>query len=363
MATLLETRNVRKIFTSGGGLFKSKKVTVALDDFSLAIDDDTPIFTTIAGESGSGKTTLSNLLLGFLAPTSGEVLYRGKPLTGMSAEARRQFHKEVQAIFQDPYEVYNPFYTIDHILTTPVQKFNLAGSKAEAHELIVNALRNVGLNPRETLGRYPHQLSGGQRQRVTIARALIVRPRLIIADEPVSMVDASLRASILENLRSLYRDFRISFLYITHDLTTAYQMSKNIVVLYQGTVAEAGDVTQVIKTPQHPYTQELVASIPLPDPDRRWGPGGTATIETKNGRETSRRGSPLSTGAKMGCRYADRCPFVMAKCHEVPPPLYRTGPHRAVACYLFEEAPVLPKDKLGEVLPAPFEGAESMERR
>src|SRR5262249_42509687 len=217
----------------------------------------------------SGKTTLARLLLGFVEPTSGEVMYRGKNLWKMSSKDWLAFRHEVQAIFQDPFAVFNPFYKVDHLLTVPIRKLRLARSRDEERRAMVEALQAVGLRPEETLGRYPHQLSGGQRQRVTIARALLLRPRLIIADEPVSMVDASLRATILESLRKLYQDYGISFLYITHDLTTAYQISRNIIVLYRGSVAEVGEVDRVIKQPKHPYSQLLISSIPEPDVDRR----------------------------------------------------------------------------------------------
>ncbi len=321
MTALIEMENVTQVFGTG------KKRTVALEDFSFSIDDAAPAFTAVVGESGSGKTTLARILLGFQTPTSGAVRYRGDDLTS-HADARTQlaFRKEVQAVFQDPFEVYNPFYKVDHLLTTPIAKFNLAKNRDEAYEQIEQALRVVGLRPEETLGRYPHQLSGGQRQRITVARALLLKPRLIVADEPVSMVDASLRATILESLRRLNRDFGISFLYITHDLTTAYQVSDNIIVLYRGIVAETGDVESVIKNPQHPYTQLLVSSIPLPDPERRW----SDDVPTTGGRETG--------GEATGCRFADRCPHVMPMCHEAQPPLYRTGAHRAVACYLYRDA-------------------------
>jgi len=190
MVPLLEAQNLRKVF-SGGGVFGKKTQTIALEHFSMVLRGDVPSFTTVAGESGSGKTTLARLLLGFVEPTGGNVLYQGRDIWRMTRAERKAFRKDIQAIFQDPFEVYNPFYKVDHILTTPVAKFNLARSRAEAQELIVQALQTVGLQIDETLGRYPHQLSGGQRQRITIARALLLKPRLIIADEPVSMVDAS----------------------------------------------------------------------------------------------------------------------------------------------------------------------------
>src|SRR5215211_8592094 len=267
MSALLEAKNVGKTF--GGGLF-DKVRTVALRDFSLGIESEPPSILAVVGESGSGKTTLARLLLGLVGPTTGQVLYRGSDIRSLSGAQRRQFLRDVQVIFQDPYEVYNPFYYVDHVLETPVQKFKLASSRSEARSMIEETLRAVGLRPDETLGRYPHQLSGGQRQRIMVARALLIRPRIIIADEPVSMVDASLRATILGSLRELNRTFGISLVYITHDLTTAYQISENIVVLYRGSVAEAGEVGLVVQDPKHPYTQLLVGSIPLPNPDRTW---------------------------------------------------------------------------------------------
>src|SRR5215475_749695 len=267
MTPLLEARRVSKVF--GGGLF-DRASTLALDDFSLAVDANRPSITAVVGESGSGKTTLSRLLLGLTAPTRGEILYEGRDLQTMSRAAWRTFRRDVQAIFQDPYEVYNPFYRVDHVLTTPVAKFGLAASRAGARTLIEDVLRAVGLRPEETLGRFPHQLSGGQRQRVMVARALLLKPRLILADEPVSMVDASLRATILGSLRSINAERGISIVYITHDLATAYQISDRIIVLYRGAVAEAGDVELVVKQPRHPYTQQLLSSIPRASAERTW---------------------------------------------------------------------------------------------
>src|SRR5205807_3704430 len=159
---------------------------------------------------------------------------------------RMTFRREVQAVFQDPFAVFNPFYTVDHLLTVPIKRFGLAGTKAEARKKMDEALNAVGLRPEDVLGRFPHQLSGGQRQRINVARALLLKPRLLIADEPVSMVDASLRANILETLRNLQRDHGVSIIYITHDLTTAYHIAKSIIVLYRGAVMEAGDVDTVI---------------------------------------------------------------------------------------------------------------------
>ena len=252
MAKLLTLQNVSKIFGSEG--LRKKDVTVAVDNVSFSIADDRPTITAIAGESGSGKSTLSLLMMGQLLPTTGQVLYRGKDLAKMTGEEKRALIREVQPIYQDPYAAYNPFYRVDHVLQMPIKRFGLAQSKEEGRHLIEQAMEKVGLRPAETLGRFPHQLSGGQRQRLMVARALLCRPRVVMADEPVSMVDASLRATILSSLRKLKQDFDISILYITHDLTTAYQISENILIMYAGSVVEAGSVEQVIRNPKHPYT-------------------------------------------------------------------------------------------------------------
>jgi peptide/nickel transport system ATP-binding protein len=340
MAALLEARNVTKVF--GGGLLHKANVTVALSNFSLAINPEPPTITAIVGESGSGKTTLARTLLGLAMPTGGEVLYHGTDLRHLSKAERRHFLREIQVIFQDPYEVYNPFYKIDHVLETPIRKFRLASSAAARRNLVQETLRGVGLRPEETLGRYPHQLSGGQRQRIMVARAVLLRPRLIIADEPVSMVDASLRATILDSLRDLKQRFGISVIYITHDLTTAYQISDTIVVLYRGTAVEAGDVEHVVKDPLHPYSQLLVGSIPLPNPDRTW----VGDAQAANAVE-----APLSPTLN-GCLFADRCPHTMDRCRTMRPPMYLTESRRVVGCYLHDHAPVVNGQGLGDVLVA-----------
>lgn len=334
MPPLLEARSVIKTF--GTGL--AKNTTTALDTFSLTIAGDPPSITAVVGESGSGKTTLARLFLGLITPTSGEVLYQGKNLARLTSRERQSFRRDVQIIFQDPFEVYNPFYKIDHLLTVPIDKFHLATSRRQRAQLMESVLLAVGLEPREILGRHPHQLSGGQRQRIAIARALLIRPRLIIADEPVSMVDASLRASILANLQQLNRQFGISILYITHDLATAFQVGENMIVLYRGSVAEAGAVDQIVQAPRHPYTQLLIDSIPQPDPDRAWG-GEAAIIPSMEVR-----------GPGHACKFADRCPHVMPTCRTAPPPLFRTDETRAVACFLYPEAPILPTEELDQII-------------
>ncbi|MBI3458350.1 MAG: ABC transporter ATP-binding protein [Candidatus Rokubacteria bacterium] len=304
----------------------------------MVLDGDRPSITAVVGESGSGKTTLARLLLGLVTPTRGQVLYDGQDLRNMSHADWRAFRHDVQVIFQDPYEVYNPFYRVDHVLATPVFKFKLASSRVDARALIEDALKAVGLRPEETLGRFPHQLSGGQRQRVMVARALLLKPRLILADEPVSMVDASLRATILGSLRKMNQELGISIIYITHDLATAYQISENIVVLYRGSVVEAGDVELVVKHPQHPYTQLLISSVPLASTERTWTTGSVAGP------------AGIQAAGSAGCRFVGRCPFAASPCLEAAPPLFQTDRSRAVSCYLYQGAPALSPGEMTKVL-------------
>lgn len=193
----LDARGVTKIF--GGGILR-RKTTVAVDNVSLTIPRENPGIIAVAGESGSGKTTLARLLLGIIPPTSGTIHFNGMDVASLSRGERRDFRREVQPIMQDPFEVYNPFYKVDHVLMTPVTNFKLATNKREARDMVVEALDTVGLRHQETLGRFPHQLSGGQRQRIMVARALLLKPRIIVADEPVSMVDRAIRAVLRDAL-------------------------------------------------------------------------------------------------------------------------------------------------------------------
>ncbi len=269
MTALLELTNATKIY--GGGFLNKDNVTVAVNNANFVIEENKPQIITIAGESGSGKTTMTRMLLGSITPTHGQMFYKGKDFNRLSGKERRQFQLDVQPIFQDPFESYNPFYKVDHVLHAPIKNFKLAKSKDERDKMVNDSLRLVGLQPDETLGRFPHQLSGGQRQRIMVARALLLKPRVILADEPVSMVDASLRATILDSIQTLKQELGITVVYITHDLTTAFQISDTILIMYRGNVVEHGDVERVIHNPQHPYTQLLIDSIPQPDPDKRWG--------------------------------------------------------------------------------------------
>jgi peptide/nickel transport system ATP-binding protein len=331
MTPIVELQNVSKIF--GGGAAKN----IALDDMTFAVDESFPHIITVAGESGSGKTTMMMLLLGLYEPTAGSVKFQGRDIWKLDKAETIMFRRYVQAVFQDPFAVYNPFYKVDNLLSIPIKNFKLAKNKSESYEMMENALRRVGLRPEETLGRYPHQLSGGQRQRIAVARALILQPKILIADEPVSMVDASMRAVILKQIRELNQESDIPVLYITHDLTTAYHVSDYIMVLYKGSVMEAGDVEKVIREPQHPYTCLLVNSIPWPDPKMQWG---------KQAEEANRK-----IANNLGCRFAPRCPSAFERCTQAPPPLYRVTETQVAACYLFEGKQQMDRKDLTSLFP------------
>ena len=265
---LLAFRDVSKTF--GGGLFGRTEKT-ALRPCSFELAGDRPQIISVVGQSGSGKTTMARMILGLEEPSSGQVLYRGTPIQGLSGDERRRYRREVQAIFQDPYGSFTPFYKVDRTLAQPLVQFGLATERRAIYRRMEEACDAVGLDASEILGRFPHELSGGQRQRLMVARALLLRPRLIVADEPVSMVDASLRMTILGNMQALKTEHGISIVYITHDLATAYHVSDYVLVLHEGRIVEAGPPDEVIEHPAHPYTQTLVSAIPWPDPDRSWG--------------------------------------------------------------------------------------------
>lgn len=327
---LLEIRNATKVYGGGGGLFGSKKQVVALQDFNLTIPEKPAKIVTIAGESGSGKSTLAGLVLGFIGLTSGDVIFKGKSIQNMSRQDKFNYQRQVQVVFQDPYAVYNPFYRVKHIFDMVLKNFKMADSKEEARELVEDALNVVGMRGEEVLEKYPHQLSGGQRQRMMVARAYMLKPNLIVADEPVSAVDASLRAMILDIMIRLRDERNISFLYITHDLSTAYQIGDEIFMLYQGTVTETGDTVKIIENPKHPYVQELIGSIPVPDPNIKWDTDIVLPDDEQ-----------LRAKVDSGCRFYPRCVHKMDHCLDNNPPLYQIEEEHQAACYLYEDKPVV----------------------
>lgn len=325
MATpLLQIKDATKIY--GGGFLQGDNKVVALQDFNLTIPEAPARAITIAGESGSGKSTLANLVLGFTSLTSGEILFRGNDISRMDKKQKFDYRRHVQAVFQDPYAVYNPYYRVGHIFDLVIKNFALAKKKDEARDLIEESMNVVGMQGEEVLHKYPHQLSGGQRQRMMVARAYLLKPDLIVADEPVSMVDASLRAMILDIMLRLRDEHGISFLYITHDLSTAYQIGDDIYLLYQGSIAEKGSTMKVIEDPKHPYVQQLIGSIPVPDPDQKWD----STISLPDDEEMRRH-------ADSGCRFYPRCPYRWDRCLTVRPKLHMVGsPDHQAACYRYD---------------------------
>jgi ABC-type oligopeptide transport system ATPase subunit len=261
---LLDVSHVSKTFTQGG-LFSRRRIE-AVNDVSFQLDAERPEIFTIIGESGSGKTTLSRMILNIEAPSGGKLLFDGIDLATLRSSADRlAFMHRVQPIFQNPFEAFNPLKQLDRYLFMTRRRFLAAGDQTALDIAVDAALHQVGLSLKEVRHRYPHELSGGQLQRVAIARALLSNPKLIVADEPVSMVDASLRMSIVNLFKALRDDFGISIIYVTHDLATAYTISDRIIIMRKGSVVESGDARTVLNAPQHPYSQQLRAAVLLPE--------------------------------------------------------------------------------------------------
>ncbi|RAO99406.1 peptide ABC transporter ATP-binding protein [Petrotoga sp. 9PW.55.5.1] len=320
---LLEVKNLVKIFHLGGRFFGSK--LKAVNNVSFDIEAGKPEILTFAGETGSGKTTVARMILGLEEPTSGKVIYKGRDVTHIKKRQELMKHmKEVQPIFQNPFETFNPLKKVDSYLFEMTDNYHLAKTNEEKLKVIEEPLNSVGLTLKEIKGRYPNELSGGQLQRASVARALITRPSLLIADEPVSMVDASLRMSIVNLFAELKNKFNVSVLYITHDLATAYYISDRIAIMLRGDVVEFGDIEKVMLSPLHPYTKILIESVPQPDPEGTWKEDiKLSALEVK---EFSR----------LGCKFYERCPFAMEVCKNIEPPnVFEDG--REVKCHLYSK--------------------------
>jgi peptide/nickel transport system ATP-binding protein len=300
MDKLLEVNDLTKQYSQGNVL---ARVTLTAADHVSFYIKPAEIFT-LAGESGCGKTTTAKVVLGFEEPTSGTIHHNGKLQTHRDKVLTTE---GIQAIFQDPFSTFNPLRTVEGYFFETVKNLILAVDKAQAIELIDQKLRLVGLSYQEFAGKYPNEFSGGQLQRISIARALLSNPTLLIADEPVSMVDASLRMSIVNLFKKLRDTLGVSILYITHDLATAYYVSDRIAIMFRGNIVEMGTVEQVLMNPRHPYSKLLRDSIPQADPSKRWTT--TVTLTELEHEEYLRR----------GCKFAGRCPDVMEICKGVAP--------------------------------------------
>jgi peptide/nickel transport system ATP-binding protein len=322
---LVQLEDLQVYFTIRRGLFGAQTVK-AVDGVNLTLQPGEVV--AVVGESGSGKTTLGRASLGLLKPTGGHVRFAGADLAGLNARARKAFRRRAQAIFQDPFATIDPYMTIYDSVAEPLVIHQI-GDEAERRERVYAALRDVRLTPVEEMAdRYPHMLSGGQRQRAGIARALVLRPDYILADEPVSMVDASSRAELLYLLRDLRDRFDLGFLYITHDIATARHFAGRIVVMYLGQIIEQGPAAAVVENPLHPYTQALIAAVPEPDPNNRL-----------HLRPVLQGEPPNPSQAPAGCRFHPRCPrFMAGKCELAQPELVEVEPGHWVACYLYSDA-------------------------
>lgn len=309
-----------------GGVLEGTKL-IAVNDVSFSLSSEKPEIFTLAGESGSGKTTISRLLLGDLTPTSGKVYFEGRDLSKIHKRAAlKAFMKKVQPVFQNPFETFSPLRRVDGYLFDTAINFGMARNQRDAAEVVDGALQMVGLSLAEVSKRYPHELSGGQIQRVSVARALIPQPRVILADEPVSMVDASLRMEIVNLFRKLRDEQKVTVIYITHDLATAFYISDRISIMLRGFVVESGPVEDVLERPLHPYSQLLKESVPEPEPKEKEAWTRQITLGATEAKEFGR----------VGCKFAGRCPHVMDICRQVDPPDVQVE-QRTVKCYLYSE--------------------------
>jgi oligopeptide/dipeptide ABC transporter ATP-binding protein len=323
MAALVELRSVVKHFPvsrSLGEIVRGRHPVVrALDGVSLDIGVGDAI--AIVGESGCGKTTLGRLMLKLTEPTTGTIAFDGSALGGLRAEALRAFRRQAQLVFQNPFDALNPRFTIYRAVAEPL--LNAGIDRAEHADLVARAFRRVHLPDLDRyLDRYPHQLSGGQLQRVVLARALVLDPRFLVADEPVSMLDVSVRAGILALMREVREAMGLTAVYISHDLALVRYLCERTVVMYLGAVVEDGPTAEIVRNPRHPYTRALVAAVPVPDADQ---PRVPLPI---SGNVPDAREPP------SGCRFRDRCPHAFARCAEETPALRATYDGHRVACHL-----------------------------
>ena len=315
---LLSLQNLQVHYKIGGGLFKKTKHVRAVDGVSLDIKKGETLG--LVGESGCGKSTLGKAILRLTEPTGGQVWYNGKDLAKLRQREMRDERKNLQMIFQDPYASLNPRMTVGQIIGEPIRTFNVSNG-GSVEEQVQNLMETVGLNRRFTK-RYPHEFSGGQRQRIGIARALAVDPEFIVADEPISALDVSIQAQIMNLLAKLQREKNLTYLFISHDLRAIRHVADRVAVMYLGKIVELGDAKTVYREPLMPYTKALISAVPIPDPK----------IEANRERIILKGDVPSPINPPSGCYFNTRCPFVIAECKQIVPRLVEIKPQHFAAC-------------------------------
>ena len=325
---LLSINHIVKHFDISGGLLDQlklkngrlvrKRTTVkAVNDVSLSIQPKETIG--VVGESGCGKSTLARVIMGIYPPNSGDILYRGERITGLSHEAMLPYRKKMQMIFQDPYASLNPRMTVKRTLEEPIRFHKKTLTAAQVGDKVAEVMQHVGVDPKWA-GRYPHEFSGGQRQRISIARALMVDPEFIVADEPVSALDVSIQAQILNLLMDAQAQRGLTYMFITHDLSVVKHISSRVAVMYLGTLCELAPTKELFQTPRHPYTEALLSAIP--------------ELGEQNPKHIKLKGEvPTPIELPPGCVFHGRCHYAQEICHRQIPPLEEISPHRHVACF------------------------------
>jgi len=327
MNAILRAEGISKVFSDGGGLsFGTPKQEVrAVDDVDLEIKRGETI--ALVGESGCGKSTLGRLLLRLIQPSGGKVWYDGTEITALSSEAMRNMRRKLQMVFQDPYGSLSPRRSIAQIVAEPLDAFGILNSAKERRDKVADLLTQVGLTP-AFMDRYPRQFSGGQRQRIGIARAISVEPDFIVADEPVSALDVSVQAQIINLMQDLQQQKGFSFLFIAHDLAVVRHIADRVAVMYLGRIVEIGPKKLVYDLPQHPYTQALLSAAPEPDPD------------LKSRRIILEGDVPSPTNMPSGCAFRTRCPLAKDICSAERPPLREVAPAQWAACHFAKPNPI-----------------------